>query len=187
MNQWFAHGQSVGSSLPPEECCSVCMKKCKAENSCKKCEENLKLFEPNQHVVTQAKSQPVVNLVKLMSELKLNENTPVETPPYDLVNLAEAMINNLLELKFDCKDLLKCKDLKLFEQYLELFSLGEEISKSLFDFVQSNLKELIEPNVDLGDRQKYAEEFSCELDCLSDHSTVSSDYSDDNTGDVAII
>jgi hypothetical protein len=119
--------------------------------------------------------------------LKLNDNSPVETPPYDLVNLAEAMINNLLERKFECKDLLECKDLKLFKQYLELFSLGEEISKSLLDFVESNLKELVEPNVDLGDKQKYTEEFSCELDCPSDHSTVSSDNSDDNTGDVAII
>ena len=168
MNQWFSHGQSVASYLPPEQCCSACMTKCLAENECRKCQEKLNLFQPFPTVVPQ--SNPLTSLTSFMSRLKLNENTPIDTPPYDLNNLAEALIGNLLECKglIGYQVMMKCSDLGSFRSFLDLFSLGDQVTADLLVFIKSNLKDLIEPQFD---QMKIT---SVELSCSSDDSNENS-------------
>ena len=133
MNLWFAHGQSFSSTLPPEDCCSACMKRCIARHECDECATRLKRFEPLRKPVNLLQSSPVKYLSQLLSNLHINEKTPNETPPYDIDNLAEAIIGNLFEFK----------SLETFREFLEVFSLGDEISKVLLDFVTSNLDEIL--------------------------------------------
>ena len=139
MNQWFAHGQSFSSNLPPEDCCSACMRRCVDANACEECATRLRRFEPLRKPVNLSQSSPVRYLAQLLLNLNINEKTPNETPPYDIDNLAEEMIGNLLEFK----------NFKTFREFLEVFSLGDEISKVLLEFVKSNWEELLAQNVDV--------------------------------------
>ena len=138
MNLWFAHGQSFSSTLPPEDCCSACMKRCIARHECDECATRLKRFEPLRKPVNLSQSSPVKYLSQLLSNLHINEKTPNETPPYDTDSLAEAIIGNLIEFK----------KLETFREFLKVFSLGDEISKVLLDFVTSNFDNILAENVD---------------------------------------
>ena len=128
MNQWFSHGETFKSVLPAEDCCSACMGKCK----CDKCSLQLKQFEPLRKQMNVSKTQ-VRYISQLLSSLDINKKTPVGTPNYDADHLAEELVSNLLQFK----------NLERFREFLELFSLGDYISKALIQFVETNFEELV--------------------------------------------
>ena len=139
MNKWFSHGKTFQQVLPPEECCSTCMRRCVAEHECVECDSKLKLFEPIREPQGLLKSKPVQYLSELLSKSDINERTPEDTPPYDTNSLAEAIVKNVIEFK----------SLESFREFLHLFSLGSEISKVLTEFVESNFEALKEEKFDL--------------------------------------
>ena len=158
MNEWFSHGQSFHSVLPPDECCSACMEGCLAEKECVKCVANLKKFKPVLNKIKVTTNSVVKKMSKLMSDLDINGKTPRGTPAYDTSNLAETLVANVIEFK----------SLETFEEFLNLFSLGMEISKVLLEFIKSNFDELVIEKVDLENIES-VERFSKE-DSYSDGS-----------------
>ena len=65
--------------------------------------------------------RPVKCLAKFLSELKISNQSSDhdEQPQYDPQNLAEVLIYKLLE----------CRDLDVFKDYMQVFSLGADVSK----------------------------------------------------------
>ena len=149
MNEWFAHGQTVQLDLPPEDCCSACMRRCSLQNECGQCLKQLRQFEPSRINLELSKS-PVQSLSQMLTNLHINDRTPLETPPYDTENLAEELISNLLEFK--------C--LLAFREFVGVFSLGKEIFKAVIGFVELNFDELITPNVMMKDIKTPADDSS---------------------------
>jgi hypothetical protein len=180
MNQWFAHGQQVQHDLLPEHCCSACMSKCSAETGCEMCDAKLKVFEPVRKQMNSTHSDYVKFIAQMLTNLKFNDKTPDETPPYNPDSLAEAMVDNLAEFK----------NLQIFKDFLELFSLGEEISKVLLDSVEEHFELDVESikaiHVDANDTSSVEdiidESYSSDtLNSLpSDHSDEYFDESDDD-------
>ena len=170
MNEWFAHGQSFTSALPPEKCCSACMGRCIAEKACDICAAQLKQFEPIRNKINLSKNVAVKYLSIKMSDFNLNEITPVGTPVYDTINLAEALVTNLLEYK----------DIEKFEEFLGVFSLGIKVTKFLLGIIKANFDELIKETVDLQNIK--SDEKSTEVGYISD----SSDSEPDNLRCVAL-
>ena len=108
------------------------------------------------------KSKKVRQIAKMLTEMDVNEKTPHETPYLDLQSLAEAMVGNVMEFQ----------SLDSFEDFLKLFSLGEEVFKVLVQYFEANLDSLLECGSDL-------ETFSSAAD------EVSEDLASDVTGDTS--
>ena len=125
MNQWFSHGLTVESAVPAEACCSACMRACIAEKDCQKCEEKLKVFEPSRKPtnIHQLKS------VKCLANLLLKSVYESEIS-YDENSLSEALMENIIEFK----------NLETFQEFLNLFSLGDETSSIILKFVKLRLR-----------------------------------------------
>ena len=131
MNLWFSHGQPTVSNVIAESCCSVCMRQC----LCEMCTENIAKFQPRRNIVNVAKTQIVKKLSQYLTELEINHCTVNETPTYDPFNLAEVLIVNLLESQY--------KDLLTFKEYLGVFSLGNEVIESVYNYVVLNEAEIM--------------------------------------------
>ena len=170
MNEWFAHGQSFTSTIPPEECCSACMGRCIAETACVICAAQLKQFAPVRLKFNLSKNVAVKYLSSKLSDLNLNEMTPKGTPVYDALNLAEALVANLIEFK----------DIEKFKEFWGVFTLGMEVTSSLLGIIKANFDEIIKESFDL--QSIKGVEKSTDVDCDSD----SSDCESVNTRCVAL-
>ena len=92
-------------------------------------------FAPIRNNVNVAKSPTLKVLGQHLSNLDINKHTLLSTPPYDPLKLAEVLIVNLLESKYE--------DLLTFKEYLGVFSLEDEISESIYNFVVLNHIEIM--------------------------------------------
>ena len=130
---------SFTTVLPADKCCSACMRNCISEKSCESCDAKLKKFEPVRNNINVSKNSAVKYLKTLLCELDVNEKTPEGAPLYDTSSLAEAIVSNALEHKsFD-----------EFKEFLGLFTLGNENTNILLDFVKTNFSELCNERVSM--------------------------------------
>ena len=92
----------------------------------------MEVFEPcrkPQHIT----KLPIVNqLTQFLFVLQINEHTSGETPQYEPHNLAEILIENIYEFQ----------DVLIFKDFLNVFSLGNEFSKLVFNFIEPMFKDL---------------------------------------------
>ena len=89
-------------------------------------------FEPLREQINVSKNQ-VKYFSQLLSSVDINGRTPVGTPHYDIENLAEELLGNLVQFK----------NLERFRECLELFSLRYEVSKGLIRVVETNFEEIV--------------------------------------------
>ena len=94
-----------------------------------------------------AKTEAVKSLAEYLSKLEINKHTPLETPPYDPFTLAQVLITNILETNYE--------DLLSFKEYLEVFSLGFEVTESIYNFVVSNHTDMLSLNVVLENSENF--------------------------------
>ena len=153
MNSWFAHGQPFTFQVAPEVCCSSCMGQC----MCARCKEKC--------------------LALFLSSLKVSEEMEEASPSYEPSNLAEVLIENLLEFE----------DLIIFKDFLAVFSLGDKVSNLVFNFLEPKFKDI----VDFKSVTETATDTRESIDALdsssesdgSDLSEDGSDYFDDTDSD----
>ena len=129
MNHWFSHGLDVTTDLPAEVCCSACMKRCILESGCLICEERMKGYEPNRKPANLSKLESVKSLATVLHKVKASE---FETS-YNVSSLSEALIENIIESQSS----------NSFAEFLKLFSLSDETSSIILEFVKSNMKEIV--------------------------------------------
>ena len=154
LNQWFAHGQTIQHEILPQNCCSACMSRCVAETGCSICCDQLEAYQPvRRH--QNSKSKHVRKIANFLTDFKLNERTPNETPLYNLNSLAEAIVDNLMEFQ----------KLKSLEEFLQMFSLGELCLKALLRFLEKELHIFLECGGDF-DSFKISS-----TDCVTDDSS----------------
>ena len=141
------------------------MKNC----SCEKCLENLQNFEPTRDFVNIAKSEAVKSLGEYLFKLEINKHTSLETPPYDPFNLAQVLMTNILETNYE--------DLLSFKEYLEVFSLGLNLTESIYNFVVSNHTDMLSLNVvlDVSENFQQLDFYNSESDS-TDSSCEKRDY-----------
>ena len=143
-----------------------------------KCKESIDYYEPTRNPTKVATMRPVKCLAKFLSELKISNQSSDhdEQPQYDPQNLAEVLIYKLLE----------CKDLDVFKDYMQVFSLGADVSKLIFEFIESLSPEIVQTDVPEHKNDESAvveSSFDSDCDDTSDHSRelTSDEYFDETT------
>lgn len=127
-NNWFCHGKaSVPEPQPePHNCCSVCMEKCLQTSECGLCSSFLNKYMSNLYKVVDR--HPAI---AVLSQFLKSLRRPSECPIYSELSLAKNIIDYLIDSPDDIDD------------YLEIFSLGTELTKEISHFISSELISLV--------------------------------------------
>ena len=132
LNSWFCEGVTSETAVTVEQhsCCSSCMKECAETTDCIRCTVSLDSFRFNSSDLS--KNKPLVTLFcDFLKSLNIAERCP-EAPLYSEESLAKTIFSELND----------AKDVSGTISFLEIFSLGDELSRDIGDFIQ---KELFQP------------------------------------------
>ena len=138
MNSWFDHKSALVKVAKPEPefCCSSCMKLCIMKNDCKSCISKIELFEPKGGF---NEKDFVLKLTDFLRTLNINEESSELTPVYDERSIGKVIISfSRLKIVFSALEVskqLQANDNVDLEEFLMIFSLGDDLNKEIFKFV----------------------------------------------------
>ena len=161
-NAWFCHGFSLNeqSDPLPDVCCSWCMENCLKEKDCKCCSEKLRKYLPSSAHLFNIK-EARNNLTGFLINLKINESLSGNNVLYKEESLSEEIIKHI--------DTTKSVD--GVKDFLQIFSLGEQMCSKIYQFIIRELKDSFPSDVDESEVENYSEGSS------GDESEVKSDIS----------
>ena len=125
-NGWFSHGQTDREiNHQSHLCCSNCMKNCRSSTGCVQCSNNLELYSKDNVVIAGLDSKL---LTQFLVEIKLNE-VRNESNYLNEKNLAKEIIAQLLVTP----------DVEHMKQFISIFSLRNNQSKKILDFLKKSM------------------------------------------------